>query len=277
MTKKLNKKTLTLLVSALLFFSCQGNKEEKSKPLARVGNTYITRKYFEDKIMEFGDFDYLKTKIGRKQFLDILINEQLIKLASANSSIKSSKLYKERIKKIEEEMKRRLEENKDAILIKMWLEKLRENELMVNEKEINDYLATNKYSVSFEQVITTDYEIAQSIFNEMKKGVSIELLAKKYKDNENVVFNKIPSVIKGELINELDDMVFKMKNGEIGGIIKTKLGYHIIKKTSEVPINTKNDTIKEKVKKVLEKKKFDNYILTLQEKYKVEVLDEDYK
>ena len=263
--------------SMLLFFSCQGKKENSVKPLARVGNTYITQKNLEEKIMEVGDFDYLKTKIGRKQFLDILINEQLVKLASANSGIKNSKEYKQEIKKIEDEMKKRMEEYKEVMLTKMWIEKLRAKELAVSDKEIEDYLKENNQVVSFEQVITSDYEMAQSILNEIKKGASIDMLSKKFKDNENVVFNKIPPVMKGELINEIDDIVFKMKVGEISGIIKTKLGYHIIKKLSQSNIDTKNPSLKERVRKIIEKKKFDNYILSLQEKYKVEVLDENYK
>jgi len=274
-------KTKYLLIccvaAVFLFFSCQSKKENSSKPLARVGNTYITQKNLEEKIMETGAFEYIKTKIGRKQFLDILINEQLVKLASENSSLKNSKEYKQKVKEIEDEMKKRLEEYKDILLTKMWLDELRKKELAVSDDEINEYLNQNPIVVSFEQAITLDYEIAQNIFNEMKKGVSIDALSKKYKDNENIVFNKIPPVMRGELIEELDDIIFKMRTGEIGGIVKTKLGYHIVKKLSHSMLDTKNESVKERVRKIIEKKKFDNYILALQDKYRVEVLDENYK
>ncbi|MEF3280301.1 MAG: peptidylprolyl isomerase [Elusimicrobiota bacterium] len=267
-----------LVVCFLIFsFSCK-SKESKTKILAKVGNTYITEDYLNEKVMEIGEFDYLKTRIGKKQFLDVLINEQLVKIASENSDIKGSKEYKENVAKIENELKKRMEEYRNVILAKMWLEKLRNTELKTTDVEIEKFIKENPYSVSFDQVITTDYETAQSIISEMKRGVSVESIAQKYKDNDSVVVNKLPPVIKGELMGELEDVVFKMKIGEIGGIIKTKLGYHIIKKNSQnVYLTASNPQAKERVRRVLEKKKFDDYISKLQSKYKVEVVDEEYK
>lgn len=271
-------KYLKIIICGLTIFSfsCQ-NKQQKSKILAKVGNTYITEDYMNEKIMEIGEFDYLKTKIGKKQFLDILINERLVKIASENSELKNSKEYKENLDKIEKELKKRLEEYKEVMLTKMWIEKVRENELKTTEDEISKYIKENNSTVSFDQVITTDYETAQSIISEMKKGVSVEKISQKYKDNENVVINKIPPVMKGELMPELEDIIFKMKIGEIGGIIKTKLGYHIIKKNSQNLLDANNPQIKERAKRILEKKKFDSYMEKLQSKYKVEVLDEEFK
>lgn len=271
-------KYLNILITAVLLFSfsCQ-KKEQKSKILAKVGNTYITEEYMNEKIMEVGEFEYLKTKIGKKQFLDILINERIIQIASENSELKNSKEYKENIAKIEKELKKKLEEYKEVMLTKMWVEKLRENELKTSDDEVNKYLKENNTAVSFDQVITTDYETAQNIISEMKKGTSVDKIAHKYKDSENVVVNRIPPVIKGELMSELEDMVFKMKQGEIGGIVKTKLGYHIIKKNSQIPVDANNLQMKDRARRVIEKKKFDSYIDKLQSKYKVEVLDEELK
>jgi len=271
-------KYLKIIIGGLIVFSfsCQ-KKEQKSKILAKVGNTYITEEYMNEKIMEIGEFEYLKTKIGKKQFLDILINERLVKIASENSELKNSKEYRENLEKIEKELKKRLEEYREVMLTKMWVEKIRENELKTTDEEINKYLKENGATVSFEQVITTDYETAQSIISDLKKGVSIEKIAQKYKDSENVVTNKIPPVMKGELMGELEDMIFKMKQGEIGGIVKTKLGYHIIKKTAQSSLDPNNPQMKERARRIIEKKKFDSYIEKLQSKYKVEVLDEEFK
>ncbi|NLH39759.1 MAG: hypothetical protein GX445_06830 [Elusimicrobia bacterium] len=271
------KKNIILSVSILaLLFSCQ-KKENKSKVIAKVGNTSITEDYLNEKAMEIGDFDYLKTKIGKKQFLDILVNERLVKMASENSDVKNSKEYKENIDKIEKELNKRLEEYKDMVLTKMWLEKLRENELKIADNEVTEYIKQNPYMVSLDQIITTDYETAQSIMAAMKKGESMDSIAKKYKDNPNVVVNKLPPVIKGELMPELEDMAFKMRVGELGGIIKTKLGYHIVKKLAQNSYDPNNVQFKERIKNVLEKKKFDSYMDKLQSKYKVEVVDEEYK
>lgn len=270
------KQIIIILSVGVFLFSCQ-NKSRTKNVLAKVGNTYITQDYVEEKIMEMGEFEYLKTKIGKKQFLDILINERLIKIASENSDIKNSKEYKENIRKIEKELEKKLKEYKEVMLTKMWIEKMRESELKTSDEEIKSYLKDNNSAVSFEQVITTDYEMAGSILLEVKKGTGIDKIAQKYKDNENIVVNKIPPVMKGELMPELEDMVFKMRIGEVGGIVKTKLGYHIIKKLSQSSVNAGSKEIQERVRRIIEKKKFDSYIEKLQQKYKVEVLNEDYK
>lgn len=272
----MNRKILIIVLSLFVIYSCQ-KKKENQKILARIGNTYITEDYLNDKIMELGSFDYLKTKIGKKQFLDVLINERLIKLAAESSNIASDKKYSQSVKLMEEELKKRLKEYKEALLTKMWLEKLRENEIAVTEDEIDEYLKNNSTMVTLEQIITTDYELAQSIMKQFKKGVSLNSIANKYKDSSDVVVNKLPPVIKGELLPEIEEVAFKLKNGEVGGIIKSKLGYHVIKKISVKNIDAKSQDMRERVRKIIEKKKFDKILEDLSKKYKVEVLDEEYK
>lgn len=266
-----------ILVGMVIFsFSCKQKKSDE-KILARVGNTYITEDYLNEKIMETGEFDYLKTKIGKKQFLDVLINERLVRIASENSSIRNSKEYKDNVSRIEKELKKRMEEYKEVMLTKMWLEKIRENEVKVSESDIEQFLKENPYTVAFEQVVCLDYETAQNIMTQLKKGVSMDKIAQNYKDSDSIVVNKLPALFKGEAMEEIEDVVFKMKIGEIGGIIKTKLGYHVIKKTSQNSIDSKKNEVRERVRRILEKKKFDGYLKKLEEKYRVEVVDENYK
>lgn len=268
-----------LITSVVLIFivSCSQKEKKQEKVLAKVGNTYITESYLSEKILESGEFDYLKTKIGKKQFLDILINERLLKLAAENSDVANSPEYRQQIKTVEEEFKKKLEEYKNMILTRMWLEKIRKEKLNISDSELEQYIKLYPYTVTFEQIITSDYETAQSILKSLKEGTSIDKLASKYKENNDIVFNKIPAVIYGELMEEINDVVFKMKVNDISGIIKTKLGYHIIKKTSHQKIDFSNQRIKERVKMVLEKKKFDQYLLELEKKYVVEVINEEYK
>lgn len=273
----MKRSILIVITCCLILFSCQKKEREKEKIIARVGNTYITESYLNEKIIESGEFEYLKTKIGRKQFLDILINERLLKLAAQNSDLADSSEYKNEVKRIEDEFKKRLEEYKSILLTRMWLEKVKKERIKITDKEVDDFIAKYPYMVSFEQAITIDYETAQVIFKSLKSGMLFDKISSKYTNNPDVVFNKISSVIYGELMDELNDVVFKLKVGEVGGIIKTNLGYHVIKKTSHTKLDAANPRVKERVKKVLEKKIFDEYLAELEKKYSVEVIDEEYK
>ncbi|MCX7641142.1 MAG: peptidylprolyl isomerase [Elusimicrobiales bacterium] len=270
-------KLIIMFMCSLIVFSCQKKGKDSEKIIAKVGNTYITESYLNEKIIETSEFEYLKTKIGKKQFLDVLINERLLKLAAENSEVPSSKEYKEEVKRIETEFKKRLEEYKNILLTRMWLEKIRKEKISVTDKDVDDYISKYPYTVSFEQAITTDYETAQAIFKSAKSGMQFEKISLKYNENPDVVFNKIPPILYGEIMDELNDMVFKLNPQEIGGIIKTKLGYHVIKKTSHTKLDTANLRMRERVKRVLEKKKFDEYLSELEKKYSVEVIDEEYK
>ena len=273
----MGRKALILAVVIFTIFSCKKKGIDKEKILAKVGNTYITESYLNEKIIESGEFEYLRTKIGRKQFLDVLINEKLIKLAAESSGIANSKEYKDEVKRIEDELKKRLEEYKSVLLTRMWIEKIKKERINISEKDLEDYLSKYPYAVSFEQAISIDYETAQSIFKALKSGSSVDKIASKYAGSPDVVFNKIPPVLYGEVLEDLNDVVFKLGVGEVGGIIKTSLGYHVIKKISHTRIDTADPKIKERAKRILEKKKFDEYLLELENKYPVEVIDEDYK
>ena len=66
-----------------------------------------------------------------------------------------------------------------------------------------------------------------------------------------------------------------MRAGETQGVFKSKFGYHVIKKHGENDVSLEN--ARERIRLVLEKTKFDAYINSLQNKYKVEVLDANFK
>jgi len=59
--------------------------------------------------------------------------------------------------------------------------------------------------------------------------------------------------MKGEFIPELEDMAFKMKTKEVQGIVKTKFGYHILRKLSQTRLKF-NENTQTRIRRVLEKK-----------------------
>jgi peptidyl-prolyl cis-trans isomerase C len=85
----------------------------------------------------------------------------------------------------------------------------------------------------------------------------------------------MPPAIYGEIIPELEDVVFKMKVGEIAGPIKSKFGYHVIKKESEHKVDLSETH--DRISKIMEKQKLDHYLQSIQEKFPVEVVDEQFK
>lgn len=81
----------------------------------------------------------------------------------------------------------------------------------------------------------------------------------------------------GEVIPELEEVVFRMRSGEIGGPLKSKFGYHVVRKDGERRLATGSREVRERVEVLLEKQKFDRYLQQVEEKFPVEVVDEQLK
>jgi len=263
---------LPLLGVVLLASACA---KQDNKVIARIGSEKITEAYLQDKFGEISPAaqDYLSTKPGRRQFLDVLIHERLMLMAARKSRVASGADFKTRVAQKDEEMKATLAAYKDFMLTKMWVEDMREGELKVTEDEVREYYQKYPYKVTLAHILMADKEAAESVYKKLKSGADFEKMARQYSlDRETV---RLPPVMYGEFMPELEDMAFKMRTGETQGIVKTPLGFHIIKKLAQDREDEASAI--DRVRKILEKKKFDAYLAKFQEKIKVEVLDENYK
>lgn len=272
------KRTTVILSVCAFLFSCQGKKTNE-KNIARVGGSIITESYLEEKMAELGPEanKFLSSSPGRKQFLDMLISEKLVKMASENSPVRNSKEYRQRVEEMRKESENRLKEYREYLLTKMFMEDLKKKELEVTDAEIKDYAASHPKMVSLDHVVADTYEKAEEILKKIKSGVSFSKVLQDKKYEGTVAGGSLPLILPGEFVPELEDMIVKMKVGEVQGVVASKIGFHIIKKNSETPLDLKKIENSERVRRVLEKKKFDEYLAKLQKRYKVEVLDERYK
>lgn len=276
-----NMETARLLFAAtLLVFAsaCSGGSGEKV--IAKVGEEKITEKYFEEKVAEISP-NYRKvldTDIGRRQFLDILINEKLVQMDARESDVGSSPKYVEKVGEMKKSLDRKLKEFENYLLTKMWIEQLKEEKIKVTEKEIREYFENNPYEIKLEQMIFETYEEADAVYSRVKKspGLFAKMAKKKSLFPGAAGESTVISIMKGEFIPQLEDMAFKMKTGEIQGVVKSKYGYHLLHKLSRRKLRL-TDEVKERAKHVLEKKKFDRYLAGLNSKHKVEVLDESFR
>ncbi|OGS11565.1 MAG: hypothetical protein A2234_04420 [Elusimicrobia bacterium RIFOXYA2_FULL_58_8] len=261
-----------LLAVMLLSSACS---KQSDKVVARIGPEKITEAYLQEKLGEISPAaqEYLSTKPGRRQLLDVIIHERLMLLAARKSRVVSGTEFKTRIAQKEAEMAATLAAYRDFMLTKMWVEDMRAGELKVTEGEVDEYYRKHPDTVTLTHILMSDKEAAETVYKKLKSGADFEKLARQYSlDRESV---RLPPVMYGEFLPELEDMAFKMRVGETQGIVKTPLGFHIIKKLAQARAD--EAVARERIRKILEKKKFDAYLAKFQEKIKVEVLDENYK
>ncbi|HBE89106.1 MAG TPA: hypothetical protein DDW67_08215 [Elusimicrobia bacterium] len=271
--------TAVLAPAALgLLVSCSG--KEEGKVVARVGGEKITDAQLEAKLSEISPAyrEFLDTPAGRKQFLEVIINEKLILLAAKKSGVASSAAYKEQVEGMEKDLRSKLEEFRSYLLTKLWVEDLKEKVLKTTDEEITAYYAENPNEIVVDHLMYPAYDEAEAVLKRVKSGADFSRLARDRAGEKGLMTGsgRMPPMMKGEFIPELEDMAFKMKVGEVQGVVKTKFGNHLIKKISQTRKSRGPET-DERVRRILEKKKFDAHMEKLQAELKVEVIDEDYK
>lgn len=261
-----------MLAAAAAFSACS---RQEGKVVARVGSEKITEKYLQDKFSEISPAaqEYLASKPGRRQFLDVIIHERLMLIAARGSRVASDDDYKAKISQKEAEMEETFAAYKDFLLTRMWIDDMRAGELKVTDQEVEEYYQKYPYKVTLAHILLPSYEEAEKVVRKLKSGADFDKTAREYSLDKETV--RLPPVMYGEFMPELEDMAFKMRVGETQGIVKTAMGFHIIRKLAQDRADRASSL--ERVRKIIEKKKFDAYLAKFQDKNKVEVIDESYK
>ena len=94
---------------------------------------------------------------------------------------------------------------------------------------------------------------AREVLRQIKKGRDFEDLAKKYsEDVSSSSGGEIGYVTKGNLVAEFEEAAFKLREGEVSGLVETRYGLHIIKNDHIVPGQVKPfDDVKEEIRRRL--------------------------
>lgn len=100
--------------------------------------------------------------------------------------------------------------------------------------------------------------IIKDISADIKSGTKAEDAFKKYADKDDVTYQELGRVTKGDNVSEFDDAAFKLKKGAYtSSPIKTSYGYHIILKTNEYDKKTL-DEVKNNIIESLANEKIEN-------------------
>lgn len=257
-----------------------GCRDSSDPVIVKVGSQAITQSEFRRKLSEVSQSyqSYVLTPNGRKQFLDILIREKLILSAALKSDVPQSSEFKSEMERLKAEEAERLREGRDYLLARLWVEQLRgKGELKSTDGETRQYYDKYPSEVQVRHVLLANADEAGDVAKKIRAGVSFAAMAKaKSLDAATGADGgKMPPAIYGEIIPELEDIVFRMHIGEVSGPIKTKLGYHVLKKDFEKKLSF--GEAQERISRLLEKQKLDRYLQSVQEKFPVEVVDDQFK
>ena len=271
------KRAHVAVLLAFFFAACRG---EKDPVIARVGKLKITQNEFQRKLGEVsqGYQEYVLSPSGRRQFLDVLIREKLVLAAAQQSEVPRSAEFRAQLEKLRQVEEERVREGGDYLLTSMWIEDLRRRgELKVDAGDVRGYLSKHPVEVDMRHILLGTPERAAAVASRLRAGANFAKVAKEESLDAATAADggKLPTSLYGEVIPELEEVAFRMRVGEIGGPLKSKFGYHVLRKDGEKKVPLAEG--RARVARLLEKQKLDAHLQSIQEKFPVEVVDEQFR
>jgi peptidyl-prolyl cis-trans isomerase C len=241
---------------------------------------------FDGQTITLGEFNQLwdqipadsKLQLTKRNVLDQIISEKLLIQEAKNRGLEQDKNVLEQIKNTTEQ-----------ILVQSLIEKEIIGKVKVEDQEALTYYEENKGNfITKEQVylyniLVETEEVAKDILEKLKAGGDfIEIAKEKSTGPSAAQGGDLGYVSKGDLIPEIENVVFALKIGSISDIIKSQYGFHILKVTDKKPEVLKTfEEVKEEITKTLlstkQKEAFDKLIEELKAQVTIEINEEALK
>lgn len=238
---------------------------------------------FNGQTITLGEFNQLwdqipenyKLQLTKRNVLDQIISEKLLIQEAKNRGLEQDKDVLEQIKKTTEQ-----------ILVQSLIEKEIIGKVKVDDQEALTYYEENKDNfITKEQVylyniLVETEEVAQDILEKLKAGGDfIELAKEKSTGPSAAQGGDLGYVSKGELIPEIENVIFALEIGNISDIIKSEYGFHILKVTDKKPEVLKTfEEVKEEIVQTLlstkQKEAFDNLLEEIKSQVTIEINEE---
>jgi peptidyl-prolyl cis-trans isomerase C len=238
---------------------------------------------FDGQTITLGEFNQLwdqipensKLQLTKRNVLDQIISEKLLIQEAKNRGLEQDKDVLEQIKNTTEQ-----------ILVQSLIEKEIIGKVKVDDQEALTYYEENKNNfITKEQVylyniLVETEEVAQDILEKLKAGGDfIEIAKEKSTGPSAAQGGDLGYVSKGDLIPEIENVVFALEIGNISDIIKSEYGFHILKVTDKKPEVLKTfEEVKEEILPTLlstkQKEAFNNLLEELKSQVTIEINEE---
>ena len=218
-----NAAYIGMICTALFFTGCGKNEEF----VAKIDNEVITAEELDNRISKLPDRYQEVIRANKKKFLDEYIVDEL--------------LYKEAVRldlHRDAELKEIIEEAKKKILIAKLLKEVIDDMVTVQDTDTQEYYDTHQEEFVTPEILRASHvlvqtpEEAQRIAMELSQGGDFSEIARRESlDPSSARGGDIGYFVRGQLNPDFEKFCFQMEEGELSGVVKTDLGYHVIKLT----------------------------------------------
>ncbi|WP_293445516.1 peptidylprolyl isomerase [Persephonella sp.] len=260
-----------------------GNKKITEMDVQRYMKVLLPMNYYHRTLTDE------KLKEIRKKAIEALINRELLYYEAQKKGIKIpekqvddlidqlAKKYKskENLEKLLKQTGVTLDQFRLELKKRLAIDKLLSKYVTVNitEKDLKEYYEKNKYKFKEPPALKIRYiyikvdpskpkgrqiakERAEKAYKEIKEGKDFGDVAYRYSDDlSRIKGGELGFVHRGRFDKPVEEVIYKLKKGQVSEIIETELGFHIVKVEDKRPERlVPFEKIKDKLKKELEEK-----------------------
>lgn len=208
-------------------------KDLMKQTLDRLVEQKILLTKAEDDTLTIAD-DILDERVNQR--INYLINQ-------VGSESELEKIFGSSIKKIRDDTREVIKEQllvDQARALKFQGMKISRREVEEFYKQYQDSLPALQETVDIshilklvkpsDEALSTAYNKAAAILEQIKSGADFEELAQTYSDDEASAKRggDLGLISRGDFVNEFESVAFQLKDGEISDIVQTQFGFHII-------------------------------------------------
>ena len=280
------RKRLPILVAALALLVLPSCRKQVSIPpnvVARVGERHIPldefKRYLERSAgMELAQISPKAASPLLDQFLEEVL---LAEYAAANGMEVPAEKVADAVRN---ESGSTVVEKKDELRRTQLIALLTSRTSEPTSDEVQAYYTTHldefrsAEQVRVRQILVRDPKVAQLILEELAKGMPFEALSQKHSNAPNAQRGgEIGYVARGQLPKVFEDEIFRLKQGEVSGVIETNSSYHIFKveerqPAGQVPLESVQEGIRAKLRAEALTRLIAETVSTAKQQIKVRVL-----
>jgi len=269
---------MLLLGIALGLYACARKASDDDRVIARVSNKFITIKNFKSKIAKIPPYYRNVVEKNKKRYLDEVIIEMLF--------------YEEAVRKgigRDREIREVIDQAKKKIIIAKLIKDEVEDKVSAVDDEMRKYYEAHRDEFKTPElwrashILVASEKEAKDILDELAKGANFEELAKaRSTDATASRGGDVGYFREGQVIPDFEKACMKLKVGETSDIVKTQFGYHIIKLTDKKESGVQSyEEARRSIENELKRKKrselFNKLVLSLKDKYGVEVKEDVFE
>lgn len=223
----------TLVAAAMALSSCAAKPAAEETPKSEVLATFdggrVTRADFDRVIGKLGVAMREVALRQRKEFLESFVTEKLLLLEAESRGFQHRADVEEQIR-----------QSRDRILINRLVKEDVESKSEISDAEVKSYYEQHgdeflsPHRLRASHILVRTREEAESLKDRIAKGEVFEEIAKKYSmDPTAAQGGDIGYFERGQLVPEIEEVAFALKENEVSGAVQSPFGFHLLKITGE--------------------------------------------